>query len=1185
MNFTKSSAVKLAAGVVGVAMFVSAFMPSLASADTASDLQAQINSLLATIQSLQAQLSATTGGSTGYSFNANLTVGSKGADVTNLQKVLNMSADTQVASSGAGSPGSETSTFGQLTKAAVVKFQTKNGITPAAGFVGPVTRAKLNSMSGTAVVPPVVTPGLPQGGALSVSAGTQPANSLAPQSASRVPFTTFVLTAGANDVTVNSVTIQRVGLANNAAFSGVVLLDSNGMQIGVSKTLNSNDQANVGEPWVVKAGTSKTYTIAGNMASSLSSYSGQVAGLNVVAVNTSASVSGSLPITGANHTINSSLSLGTATLALSSYDPNSAQTKEIGVTNYKFAGVRVTAGSVEDVKLWSVRWNQAGTASANDLSNIKVYVDGTGYDTVVSTDGKYYSAVFAGGVLIEKGNSKEVYIQGDLTGTNSAARTVQFDLYKNTDLYMSGMTYGYGIIGRATANCNAAASTASTASEFINSSTSCATSGTIGTPFFSGSTVTVAAGSVTSISKASSVSAGNVAAGVSNQVLGAFTTDIKGEPITVQELIFTVATTGSWTSAGVLTNVTIVDPNGLSVGTADQPANAAATLTFTDAITFPVGQRTYTIKGKVPSGAANGATIILSSTPSSQWTGVTGVTTGNTISLSSNGAFTMNTMTVRGAALAISVSSQPTARNVIAGAQGFEFARYVLDAGQSGEDVRFGAIPVEYNLNSQQFAVEESRLTSCQLFDGTTALNTGSNVFNPSTAVATTTTTASAYTITLDSQYTVPKGIVKTLSLKCNLASTADVSSQIQWGLLTTATMAVTGTSGVDVSESIASSTGQRMTVAASGSYTVTNDSSLLYRAAQAGTAGATLAKFRFTAGATEGVNLQRIALVLGNQASNSPADLVGQMVTLYNGATPIGTASFNGANSDVATSTLLSPAPFIAAGESLIITVKGDLSAQNVNEGTPGAFLVVAYDGNNVGINGNYGIGADSQITISSGTTSTVSPDGLRIFRTVPTIAVTSTGGVLSPGGDLFKFTVTNPNTRDVVLKKVSFSLATTGGAVTGFTLYGDGTAANGTAVDATDVETVGFAFDAVEIVFDATSQAKIVPANSSKTYVLKASSVVDTASVAESISLGLLSDTAYPSNTNGLLNLMGTVAGINVATATTTNNIIWSPFSTTTPVADLVTESNLDWTNGYGLPGMPFSSTTPTQTWTRSN
>ena len=343
---TKSRTAKLAIGFVGAVTAISfAMTPIIASAATVAELQAMI-------ASLSAQLAALSGGTAstgaGYTFNTNLTVGSKGTDVMNLQKTLNMSADTKLAGTGAGSPGMETSTFGPATKAAVIKFQIKNGITPAVGYVGPITRAKLNTMGGVVVTPPVtppVTPGLPQGGALTVTAGTQPANSLAPQSASRVPFTTVTLTAGANDVTVNSITVQRVGLAANAVFSGVVLLKSDGMQIGVAKTLNSSDQATVGEPWVIKAGTSQTLTVAGNMAASLSGYSGQVAGLNVVAVNTSASVSGSLPISGAQHTINSSLSLGTATVALSSYDPNSAQTKEIGVTGYNFSGVRVTTGS------------------------------------------------------------------------------------------------------------------------------------------------------------------------------------------------------------------------------------------------------------------------------------------------------------------------------------------------------------------------------------------------------------------------------------------------------------------------------------------------------------------------------------------------------------------------------------------------------------------------------------------------------------------------------------------------------------------------------------------------------------------------------------------------------------------------------------------------------------------------
>jgi peptidoglycan hydrolase-like protein with peptidoglycan-binding domain len=290
MHLTNSKTAKFAAGLVGFSMAVSAFVPALASAQTATDLQAQINSLLATIASLQAQLGATTGGSsvsTGYTFNVNLTVGSTGTDVMNLQKVLNMSADTKVANSGNGSPGMETSYFGPATKAAVIKFQNKYGITPAAGYVGPITRAKLNTMGGVVVTPTPTTPGNPQGGSISVYGGSQPANSLAPQSAARIPFTTVVITAGSSDVTVNSITVERTGLAVDAVFSGVVLLKSDGTQIGIAKTLNSNHQAMVGEPWVVKAGTSQTVTVAGNMSSTLTNYAGQVVGLNVVAVNTS----------------------------------------------------------------------------------------------------------------------------------------------------------------------------------------------------------------------------------------------------------------------------------------------------------------------------------------------------------------------------------------------------------------------------------------------------------------------------------------------------------------------------------------------------------------------------------------------------------------------------------------------------------------------------------------------------------------------------------------------------------------------------------------------------------------------------------------------------------------------------------------------------------------------------------
>jgi hypothetical protein len=131
---------------------------------------------MATLAGLQAQLTAQ-GGSTGavpaacagVTLSANLTVGSTGTAVKCLQALLNSSAATQVATTGAGSPGSETTYFGNATKAAVVKYQTVNAIAPAAGYVGPLTRAKLNSALAGGVPG---TPGTPQAGCTSATEGS-----------------------------------------------------------------------------------------------------------------------------------------------------------------------------------------------------------------------------------------------------------------------------------------------------------------------------------------------------------------------------------------------------------------------------------------------------------------------------------------------------------------------------------------------------------------------------------------------------------------------------------------------------------------------------------------------------------------------------------------------------------------------------------------------------------------------------------------------------------------------------------------------------------------------------------------------------------------------------------------------------------------------------------------------------
>lgn len=92
-------------------------------------------------------------------FARDLFFGSSGTDVKTLQQFLNHQGSA-VATTGPGSPGRETTYFGRATRDAVIRFQKTHGISPAAGYFGPKSRAKASALctvEGTVpVVPPIV---------------------------------------------------------------------------------------------------------------------------------------------------------------------------------------------------------------------------------------------------------------------------------------------------------------------------------------------------------------------------------------------------------------------------------------------------------------------------------------------------------------------------------------------------------------------------------------------------------------------------------------------------------------------------------------------------------------------------------------------------------------------------------------------------------------------------------------------------------------------------------------------------------------------------------------------------------------------------------------------------------------------------------------------------------------------
>ena len=174
-KFSLKIAIILALAALPALFFL--LMPKTTRAQTIEELLAQIATVQSQIAELQRQLqnvqsgmpSAVTPPVAAGLFAVDLKLGDRGPSVRALQEALNKNPVTQVALSGAGSPGQETDFFGELTKQAVIRFQnlykddvlSPAGLVQGTGFVGARTRQKLTYISGvgqTIPSPAVITP-------------------------------------------------------------------------------------------------------------------------------------------------------------------------------------------------------------------------------------------------------------------------------------------------------------------------------------------------------------------------------------------------------------------------------------------------------------------------------------------------------------------------------------------------------------------------------------------------------------------------------------------------------------------------------------------------------------------------------------------------------------------------------------------------------------------------------------------------------------------------------------------------------------------------------------------------------------------------------------------------------------------------------------------------------------------
>jgi hypothetical protein len=933
------------------------------------------------------------------------------------------------------------------------------------------------------------------GGDVSISlANDTPASGMVVDNAARYPFTKIKLVTGSEGVTIDSMVVQRGGIGQDGGFTTVDVLDGSSMlpYDANSKSFNSNHQATFTKDIEIPANTTKYMYLAGNMGD-LVNYAGEAPALGVASITLKegGDVNGTLPVYGNTQTLNTTITIGSATVQRGSYTNATSTTLEVGKTDYTFFSFQVAAGSVEDVTLDQVSIYQEGTALlGEDIVNFELLRDGTKVaDGVV--DGKYVS--FSGlNTTIPKGQTFQYQVKADID--SGSARTVILGIYRTTDLLVNGDTYGYNI-----------------------TPTYSGTGSSSNKPVLSDNQFTISNGTMV-VERGSSIGAENITLGT-DQTLGAFKFTVKGEAIDVTALTLTIVSSTSGTIVeDALQGVEIVDPNGVTVAGPTDLTNNALTIAFSDTFTVPVGETEYTIEGNVTTagGWATDDTIYARlNTPGSAIT-ATGVTTGNSITPTPSTAVNTNTQTIKTASLTVTKDTLPSDGTVIAGAQDVLLGSWNFDATNSGEDIR---------ITSLLFAASSSDATSLTVYDGVYADGQAQTPVNDD---PTSDADGATSTFAFDSPIIITKGSAKTIQLVGDISSGATTGQSSQFGLTDTTSasnpsvVAYGVTSGNRATLSLTANNGATLTYAAAGAVTVSTDDNPANGLVRGGATGVTMGSVKIDA-QYEDLDLDQLIVNIADgaitgTATGNQADLT--KIWIYDGTTNLTPSGVNPSAAQVtvnfANGTLTVP-----KGESKYLTFKADFGGidqeSDNSPGTPAADIALGFGGTD----GFKFTGNDSNSTATetyNGSTSSAQV----LHKSVPTVVYSTSGSPLGAAtslangaSDLFAFKVTADAGGEVLLYRATLVVTTGGGADTAVTSCylkdsdGNTVGASANPTQLTDTARYNaYTFDNPNVSAGDDQEALRISAGASETYYYNCT--VANAGTGDNIAVSLVGDTA---------------------------------------------------------------------------
>lgn len=1014
---------------------------------------------------------------------------------------------------------------------------------------------------------------------VSLSPNTAPANGVLLAASARVPMVTVRMSTGSSDVIVDSVTIMRGGIASDAAFTDFDLLrgDTELPLNNTSKSLNSTHTATFNDDFTVPANATWDVIVAANMCETtspncLANYAGEYPIFSVTAVvlKNNSTLSGTLPITGNVMLTNGTIAAGTAQVAHGSNAP-SATTKEVGTKDYIVSSIKIKNNSSETaqtLRVQSIIFTQNGSASFDDVENVRLINTNTG--TTVATIAKLTSkkAQFLNvNVDISKGNQVNFDLKLDIKG--GSARTISFEIDQRADIVVYDQL-------RAVKVLPSYSSTATFGGSAVGSS-----------PFYNPLDTTVGNGKLRIESVA--VSESNVQENKSGVLLGKFKFVMEGEAGNVTALGLHVATTTLGVQSGTdvpsdLTNLTLRDPNGNTVAGPKDPAKNqdlnGFTATTTDTITVPVGETVYSVYGDLNSDWTAGDKIQIGIYPGAVT--LKGDITGNTIAATPSGQIQSTTLTIRSADLNVSVSASPAAQTIVAGSQDVEVANIVLDAADSGSNVRVTAFNVPIVTTGSAYP---DVLTGIQLFVGSTEIpvssrsTTYSGTGSTAGGSGTTTLTISAGNLTVIAKQS------KTIRVVGDVGTGA-TSGTFSVGMQTT---------GVTVIDSEAQSFTADFTVGQGQAMTLVTGGTLNVAIAQdpkaaLAVAGTTVNVGQFTAQAKfEGLLLNSFGFSVGNpdggiDVGSDFNQLDSLEVWESGGSSALASVSVTGAASTVTPSSPISLA--LNAEKTYIVKAKFK-SVLSPSAAKSGGGLAITMT--NIDLDG----------TATGSATQTLSGLGAAFktfssFKSLPTVTMlpfTGSGSLTGNGvtANFMKFSVSANTAGPVGLAKFSFGVNTTtvSLSLTGFFLYeSDSSGTQGNILsDTGDFQLIyneaqgslvaAARFDvnndnpAAANVADR-GEHLIVNAGATKYFTFRGTILTghDGTASNESVSTVLAGDAAFAGTTQL------TFGGID-DTNTGNDDFIWSDLNFDLYSTSSATET-LGWFNGYRVAGMENTSST---------